>query len=222
MRTRIQIAALVIAATMAYAMPCNADLLGTTVIGSLNFTSLTTNYFDPTNGFVPTMGFGNSDGDVTVTIADPGIEFAASFPANTDTADFTATQLILTDVVNSGSRDTPFAMAFTDSAFVGLGLTTVSDSFVNGGTTATLCDDTLTVSWDGGVVSPGTLQAIYSLDVATPEPSSWALLLAGVTILVLVRNPSNFRRRTIFVLPERRASPDAALSSGVHPPAADR
>src|SRR5581483_6680129 len=100
MRTRIQIAAVVIAATMACVMPCNADLLGTTVTGSLNFTTLTTNYFDATNGFVPTMGFGNSDGDITVTITDPGIEFAASFPANTDTADFAATQLSLTDVVN--------------------------------------------------------------------------------------------------------------------------
>ncbi|HZS57476.1 MAG TPA: hypothetical protein VFA65_23960 [Bryobacteraceae bacterium] len=186
MRTRIRIAALVAAVMAACVMPCSADLLGTTVTGTLNFSGLPANYFDAANGFVPTMGYGNSS-DTSVTIADPDVEFGAGFPANTDTADFNATQLVLSDMVISASRNTPFSMTFTDAAFVGLGLTIISDSFVNGGTTATLDDDTLTVSWNGGVVSPGTLQAIYDLELATPEPSSWLLLLAAAPLLEWIR-----------------------------------
>jgi hypothetical protein len=206
-------AALMTAAIAACVMPCSADLLGTTVTGTLNFTGLPANYFDAANGFVPTMGYDNSS-STRVTIADPDVEFGAGFPANTDTADFTATQLILSDMVVSASRNTPFTMTFTDSAFVGLSVTETFDSFVNGGTTATLDDDTLTVSWNGGLVSPGTLQAIYDLELATPEPQSWALIFAGVALLASIRKYRQLRDKG-YLLPTRPAGiPTCGVATG--------
>ncbi len=173
---------------IAGAAPGRASLLGTSVTGSLEFLGYPSNYFDPANGFVPKTGYENSSG-TTVTIAEPAIEFGAVFPANTDTANFTASQLILTDVVNSTGTNVPFTVSFVDSAFFGLGLSKLSDTFANGGTTASLSGDTLIVAWNGGLVNAGTLQATFNLtsSTSTPEPSSWALLLFGGAAAMLCR-----------------------------------
>lgn len=161
-------------------VPGRASLIGTTVTGSLLFQGHPLNYFDPANGFVPATGYENSSG-TTVTIAEPAIEFGAVFPGtNTDTADFTATQLILTDIVNSPGSNVPFMVTFTDTGLLGLTLAKISDTFADGGTSVSLAGDVLTVSWNGGQVNTGTLQAVYGLTaVSVPEPSSWALLLVG-------------------------------------------
>lgn len=174
---------------IACAMPSRASLLGTAVTGNLTFLGNPLNYFDPANGFVPATGFENSSG-TTVTIAEPAIEFGAVFPANTDTGNFTATQLIVTDIVNSTGTNIPFTMTFSDAAFSGLSVSKVSDTFANGGTTASLTGNTLTVAWNGGLVNPGTLQAVYNLTTTTvPEPASWALLLVGIAAV------GQFRRK---------------------------
>lgn len=169
--------------SIAVAAPGRASLLGTSVTGSLEFQGHPLNYFDPANGFVLATGYENSSG-TTVTIAEPAIEFGAVFPANTDTANFTASQLILTDVVNSTGPNIPFTISFVDPAFFGLGLSKLSDTFANGGTTASLTGDTLTVAWDGGLVNPGTLQAVYNLSSSTPEPASLALFIAGAVAML--------------------------------------
>jgi hypothetical protein len=145
------------------------------------------NYFSPANGSVPPTGYLNSSG-TTVTIAEPAIEFGAVFPANTDTANFTATQLIVTDIVNSTGTNIPFTMTFTDAGFSGLVLSKLSDTFVNGGMAAALAGDILTLTWAGGPVNPGSLQAVYSLTTSSvPEPSSWMLLIAGAAAFLCFR-----------------------------------
>jgi hypothetical protein len=74
----------------ALAVPGRATfLLGTQVTGDMNISG--TNYFDPANGFVP-AGYGNSSpGGITVTIANPLIEFGYHDGVNTNTVNFTDT-----------------------------------------------------------------------------------------------------------------------------------
>ena len=88
---------------MANASPAWADLIGTSVSGSAKFTS-GNNLFDPAFGIVPAGLFGNSppNGPNNVIIG-PEIEFGLVDPfANTDTADFTGTQVTLKDVNSPG------------------------------------------------------------------------------------------------------------------------
>jgi hypothetical protein len=167
-------------------VPSSASLLGTSVTGSLDFLGHPLNYFNPSNGFVPATGYENSSG-TTVTIAEPAIEFGAVFPANTDGANFTSTQLIVTDVVDSAGINTPFTLTFSNTTFSGLVSSKVSDTFANGGTTASLTGDTLTVSWNGGSVGTGTLRTVYNLVSSIPEPGSGALLLVGTAAVLWSR-----------------------------------
>ncbi len=179
-------------AFLSCAVPGKASLLGTSITGSLQFLGNASNYFDPANGYVPSTGYQNSSG-TTVTITEPAIEFGAVFPANTDSANFTATQLTLTDVVNSVGNNGPFTVTFAGTGFLGLSLSKVSDTFTNGGTTATLTGNTLAITWNGGAVNAGTLQATYNLAAASPvpEPSSRVLLLTGVSAAGYLRRRRN-------------------------------
>lgn len=161
-----------------------SPILGSQVTGTINFGGPGTNYFDPVNGFVP-AGFLNTAGP-TVTIADPAVEFGFEDGANRDTADFTGTQLIITDLVKSGAAN--WTMTFQDSAFVGATLTEISDNFPTGGLTATLVGDTITVTW-AGTNTPGNFTGVFDLaPAAVPEPSTIAAFgLLGACGLVYVR-----------------------------------
>ena len=172
---------------IACVIPGRASLLGTQVTGSLLFQGHPLNYFDPVNGFVPT-GYENASG-TTVKIAEPAIEFGAVFPANTDIANFTPTQLILTDIVNSSGNNVPFTISFVDTAFFGMAVSKVSDTFANGGTVASLTGDVLTVAWNGSSVNAGTLEAVYDFSSSAPEPSSFGLLVAGAVALLWFVKP---------------------------------
>jgi hypothetical protein len=72
-----------------------------------------------------------NDAGTTVTIAEPAIEFGAQTSTNLFTANFTDTQLIVTDMSSAPFGGTSFLMSFTDSAFTGLSATTVSDDYAN-------------------------------------------------------------------------------------------
>lgn len=156
-----------------------AGLIGTQVTGSLEFGGGTTNYFDPAYGYVPD-GYLNTAG-TTVTIAEPQVEFGFDDTANRDTVDFTDTGLFAVDFVLSFGTDLSWVMTFTDAAFVGGELSELSDDFPYGGVTATLVGDTITLSWAGGFVQPGSsYEATYDFQSpAVPEPSTlliWSLL----------------------------------------------
>jgi hypothetical protein len=182
MRTFAKMLAL---ATLAvtFAAPAKADLVGTHVTGSLKFDGNTKNYFDPANGFVPT-GDLNKTGGPTVTISATSVEYGFHDGANTDTADFNGTTLSIKDISNGGSNS--FVMSFTDSAFSGLKLAKVSDTF-DGGLTASLVGTTLTLT-SRCTDDCGTFGARFTLSsitpTAVPEPSQ--LALAGVAGLFSV------------------------------------
>lgn len=178
-------------------------LLGTSVNGSLQYSGSSINYFAPTNGEVPTSGYGNSSG-TTVTIANPLIEFGAEgsmlgVNEDLDTADFTDTSLTISDKCqfDGCTSNNTFTMTFVDAAFIGLTVTKVSDTFVKGDTYS-LVGDTLTVTVTGAPPSfpeGQTDSAVYDFtsssgssgsggSTGTPEPSSLVMLAAGLAGLL--------------------------------------
>ncbi len=151
-------------------------ILGTQVTGTLNFPALGgLNYFDPANRSVPS-GFLNAAGP-TVTIAEPAIEFGFQDFANRDTANFTDTQLIVTDIVSFGAA--PFFMTFTDAAFTDLSL--VSSNFP--GLTGSISGNVITISSSRNFTR-GTYTAIFNVNAsaAVPEPSSLALTASAAAL----------------------------------------
>jgi hypothetical protein len=160
-----------------------ANLLGASVTGSIHFANYPSNYYDPANGFAPVPpGYLNSlPGTNTVTIQDPAIEFGFWDIANLDTADFTDTPLIISDVVK-GNGANNWIQTFTSPVFAGIGK--VADNF-EGGVNATLVGNTITLTWAGTHATNETLTAVFNITV--PEPSTLALLALGAFGLLACR-----------------------------------
>jgi hypothetical protein len=195
-----------IVAIIGFPAVASASLVGSTVTGGLFYATSpgvfdTYNFLDPANnngngdfngGVVP-VGFGNSSSPTT-KIVDPGIEFGllsgggtvASPGIFSVTADFTGSTLqIAKNYADSGLAG--FEMTFTDPAFAGLTLTKTHDSFQNGGMTANLVGDTLTlVTAPDCIIGPGCGFSVDSQDTATfnltpvPLPADAWLLLTGL------------------------------------------
>jgi hypothetical protein len=167
--------------TCAFALtsPASASLVGEQVTGTIRFGANPTNYYDPANGFVP-AGYGNSGGQ-PVTIG-AGIEFGFSDGANTDTADFSATQLIIRDQVFTNAVN--WTQTFTlvgPNQFSSINL--VSDSFVPG-LTYSINAGTIEINW-AGTGAPNDFRAIFDVAAngAVPEPATWAMLILGFGLL---------------------------------------
>lgn len=180
--------AIVLIGTLCLASTAWADLIGTTVTGSIQFGGSGVNYYDPANGIVPAIGYLNSSpGGPTVTIAEPAIEFGLADVANTDTTNFTNTQLIFTDVSTGGSG--PYTLTFTDSAFDGVSVATstlpgMAYSFDEESHTITinLPDHVPAGTWSGTFIvvtddEPGPI----------PEPATLWLFGAGLALLAVRR-----------------------------------
>jgi hypothetical protein len=178
--------------TLGMSMPAKADLIGTSVTGSLEFlTPGTPNYFNPANGFVP-AGSLNTAGP-TVAISSTATEFGFADLINTDTVNFTGNTLTVTDKVLFGAAN--WIMTFTDTAFTGLNLVQNTDTFIPGGVTGVLSGDTITLDW-AGTIGSGLMTTTFTLTprtTATPEPSSFLMLGVGLLGLLAIG-------RTKFVL----------------------
>jgi hypothetical protein len=180
--------AIILIGTLCLASTAWAGLIGTTVTGSLQFGGGGTNYYDPANLYVPASGYLNSSpGGSTVTIAEPAIEFGYHDSFNTDTANFTNTQLIFTDASTSGSG--PYTLTFTDSAFEGV---SVATSTLPGMTFGFNGDShTITINLPNGV-SAGTWSGTFNVSSEdernpTPEPATLWLFGAGLALLAVRR-----------------------------------
>ncbi len=154
-----------------------AQLLGSSVFGNLMFNGInTTNYFDPSNGFVP-AGYLNTAGP-TVTIANPAKEFGFDDGINLDEADFTANTLTIHDVSQGGSAVSKYQ--FTSSAFIGLTCTQISSSFP--AISKTLVGNLLTIDIPT-FGAAGNYTAVFQF-TAVPEPASIAAVGLGLAFLI--------------------------------------
>ena len=146
-----------------------ASLIGTQVTGALDIIGYMQNWFDPANGRVP-AGYLNAAG-TTVTISSNAVEFGYSDGSATITAEFTGTQLIVTDHPLLTGDFNPMQLAFTNSAFTNLSV--AADSFPNGGLSGTLSGAVIRLNWAGGDLTSGqSVQAVFNVNVpASPRLS---------------------------------------------------
>jgi hypothetical protein len=159
-------------------------VIGSSVTGSLTFNGGVVNYFDPSNGFVPSS-YLNTSG-TTVTIASPAVEFGFQDGSNTDSANFTSATLVVEDVViDGGGPNVPFTMTFTDTAFSdltasGMTLSLVQDNFPTP-VAYSLTGDQLTINVPGDVAAANDdFTAVFVVEDA-PEPTIWAMFLLGLS-----------------------------------------
>jgi hypothetical protein len=140
-----------------------ATLVGTQVAGGLYFGGGAQNSFDPAQSrFVP-AGYLNTNG-ITVTISSNAVEYGYSDGTVLLTADFTGTQLIVTDhVMLTGAHYNAIELVFSNTAFSSL--SKAADSFPYSGMTSSLSGNVITLDWAGGSLTSGqTLQAVFNVN----------------------------------------------------------
>ena len=160
-----------------------ADLVGTTVTGSLDFDSDGLNFYNPAMGFVP-AGFQNSAGaqnSNTVVIVG-GNEFGFSDRLNTDLTSFSSTGFTFTDTAITAGANLNIILTMTDPAFTGVSL--ISTTFP--GLTFAISGDQITVDIPGLNASAGEVfTASFNVTSTSPvpEPSTYGLMLIGFGFL---------------------------------------
>jgi hypothetical protein len=157
------------------AVPANATLIGIPVTGTL--------------AFGPNGSFGGQYWPSQNAVVGAGVEYTYVDGANTDTADFTATQVIITD--NDIGTANGWEMTFsTPGGFTGLSL--VSSNF-DPSLTFNLASGLLVFDWVGTEAAGVTYTATFDVAnaPAVPEPSTLLLLFSGLAGLGAAR-----RRKT--------------------------
>ena len=170
----------------ALTVPARASLIGTSVTGSFNINGVSGNLFDAANGSVPAVGFLNSGGATTVLIGEPAIEFGYHDSQDTITANFTNTQLIITDFYFGPGSHNGASFTFNDPAFTGISL---SSNSYPGAPTFSDVANLITVSVPAVAAANLTAGSTYSTTfnvTSVPEPPSLLPVSAGLVLLSLV------------------------------------
>jgi MYXO-CTERM domain-containing protein len=183
--------------TLAVLAPLSfGGLIGQNVFGELFFAGGSTNFFNSANGFVP-AGYLNSGGATTVTIGEPAQEFGFQDSVNRDVANFTDTQLILTDtnvtVITSNNSIVYRFTSSTPGLFTGVSLASNSYPVTP---SLSLVGNVITVSFAAVSIAGFGAQAtdyVTTINVSTaavPEPSTLLLGAAGLAGLIAWRRRS--------------------------------
>ena len=164
-----------------------ADLVGTTVTGSLDFDGDGLNFYNPALGFVP-AGFQNSVGaqDSNTVVIVGGNEFGFTDPGNnTDVTSFSSTGFTFTDTSITAGPNLNIILTLTDPAFTGVSL--ISSTFP--GLTFAISGDQITVDIPGLKASAGEVFTV-SFNVkstsSVPESSTDGFMLIGFGFLGLI------------------------------------
>jgi hypothetical protein len=183
-------------------LAAGASIIGSPVTGTLitPVNNTATNYFDPANGDVP-PGYGNSAA-TTVIIESPAVEFGflqgggtvAAPGIDSITVNFTGTTLTLVEHINKTQLTAVdgFQVVFGDPAFADLFVTKTSDSFAQGGVSASLVDGLLTLTVGGSACQsicawPAAQTAKFLL---SPVPKE-TVTFEAAGILTEVDNPAD-------------------------------
>lgn len=150
------------AAVLAFALPAQADNTGASVVGSL--------------AFGPNGASGGQYWAPADAVIGSGLEYFYEDDANIDTADFTATQLIITNTVQPGYGASGWKMTFAGFS----ALSFVSSDFAPG-LTYGLTGNTIEINWLGSQDEDKSYTAVFNVTAGVvPEPRTYALLLAGL------------------------------------------
>jgi uncharacterized repeat protein (TIGR01451 family) len=210
--------AFILLSSIISACPLMAGLIGTEITGSYaSRSNPDVNLFDPAQGNVPN-GYLNGAG-TTVMIGEPAIEFGEQTDISLITANFTDTQLILTNTPIRSGSNLIGASRFT---FIGTGqLTSIelfSSDFSGAALSASLSGQSVTIDWGEFLTSSSPQTAVFnvgSVDTPgnVPEPGTLALLAATACLGFL-----RFFRRQIALLTVLGiiaiAGPQVAAASG--------
>jgi hypothetical protein len=163
-----------------------ADLVGTTVTGSIDFDSDNINFYVPANGFVP-AGYQNSAGakDSNTVVIVGGNEFGFDDSLNRDVTSFSSTGFTFTDTSATPGLNLNIILTMTDPAFTGVSL--ISSTFP--GLTFTISGDQITVDIPAVNASAGevfTASFNVTSTSSVPEPSTYGLMLIGLGFLGLM------------------------------------
>jgi len=168
---RYRAALLAAAAGLLMTMPVRADLLGSTVTGSLTFPS--------TDGY-------NYYGSAPRTIGN-GTEFGyTDHWGNYISADITSDGRTLYEhIISYWIGATPWTQTFVSPAFAGATVIETDDDFINRGVSWALAGNTLTFNWNGTgwLADDPAYDAQYHIAVApaaVPEPSTFVALAAAL------------------------------------------
>ncbi len=107
----------------------------------------------------------------------------------------------------------PFQLNFTDSAFAGLVLTPLTDSFANGGLTNVVSGSEIIFTWSGVtlplpfIVGSNSFSATFDLNTV-PEPSSTALLAIAFLAMALSQFALRILRSRYSLYDRRWRRPD--------------
>jgi hypothetical protein len=163
-----------------------ADLVGTTVTGSLDFDADGLNFYNPAMGFVP-AGFQNSAGaqDSNTVVVVGGNEFGFSDGLNTDVTSFSSSGFTFTDTSITAGPNLNVILKLTDPAFTGVSL--ISSTFP--GLTFAISGGQITVDIPGLNASDGEVfTASFNVTSASsvPESSTHGFMLIGFGFLGLI------------------------------------
>jgi hypothetical protein len=164
MMTTLKAVVLGLACGLVIAMPASADNTGRAVTGTL--------------AFGPNGGNGGQYWMPQGAIIGGGLEYTYTDSANHDTADFTATQLLIGDIISTDANG--WEMTFsTPGGFSALSL--VSSTFAPG-LTYSLTGGKIVLDWVGANTGQHNFNAVFNV-AAVPEPETYGMLLAGLGLL---------------------------------------